>query len=41
VLPVFGRPALMTTRAWKHAPPWTMEDARQSIRIAPRQEGPV
>lgn len=41
VLAVFGRPPLMTTRAWKHAPPWTMEDARGSISIAPRQEGPV
>jgi U32 family peptidase len=41
VLTVFGRPALMQTRAWSKAPPWQMEDARGSIRIAPRQEGPV
>ena len=41
VLTVFGRPALMHTRAWSKAPPWEMEDARGSIRIAPRQEGPV
>ena len=41
VLPVFGRPALMLTRAWSKAPPWEMTDARESIRIAPRQEGPV
>lgn len=40
-LTVFGRPALMQTRAWSKAPPWQMEDARGSIRIAPRQEGPV
>ncbi len=41
VLQVFGRPALMLTRAWSKAPPWEMADARESIRIAPRQEGPV
>lgn len=41
VLPVFGRPALMLTRAWSKAPPWQMSDARESIAINPRQEGPV
>jgi hypothetical protein len=41
VLPVFGRPALMSTRAWSKAPGWTMSDARESITIAPRKEGPV
>lgn len=41
VVTIFGRPALMQTRAWSKAPPWQMEDARGSIRIAPRQEGPV
>jgi len=41
VLQVFARPALMLTRAWSKAPPWEMTDARESIRIAPRQEGPV
>lgn len=41
VLTVFARPALMLTRAWSKAPPWEMTDARESIRIAPRQEGPV
>jgi collagenase-like PrtC family protease len=41
VLTVFGRPSLMFTRAWSKAPAWTMEDARGSIRIAPRREGPV
>ncbi|MBN8525522.1 MAG: hypothetical protein J0M02_09315, partial [Planctomycetes bacterium] len=41
VVTVFGRPALMQTRAWSKAPPWQMEDGRGSIRIAPRQEGPV
>lgn len=41
ILPVFGRPALMSTRAWSKAPGWTMSDARGSITIAPRKEGPV
>lgn len=41
VLGVFGRPPLMLTRAWSKAPPWTMEDGRGTVRIAPRQEGPV
>ena len=37
VLPVFGRPALMLTRAWSKAPPWEMTDGRETVRIAPRQ----
>jgi putative protease len=41
VLGCFGRPPLMLTRAWSKAPPWEMEDGRGSIRIRPRQEGPV
>ncbi len=38
---VYGRPPLMTTRAWKAAPAWTMEDARKSVQIRTRREGPV
>jgi putative protease len=40
-LPVYGRPALMTTRAWSNAPGWAMEDDRRTVRIRTRQEGPV
>ncbi len=38
---VFGRPALMTTRAWKNAPGWEMHDAKETVRIRTRREGPV
>ncbi len=38
---VFGRPALMTTRAWKNAPGWEMQDAKETVRIHTRREGPV
>jgi len=41
ILPVFGRPALMLTRAWSKAPPWRMTDGKETVHIAPRQEGPV
>ena len=40
-LPVYGRPALMTTRAWSNAPGWAMGDDRRTVRIRTRQEGPV
>jgi putative protease len=40
-MPVYGRPALMTTRAWSNAPGWAMEDDRRTVRIRTRQEGPV
>lgn len=38
---VYGRPQLMTTRAWSNAPAWAMEDGRGTVRIRTRREGPV